>query len=67
MGLLAASVVGLVFWIIAWALGAKALDAFLVTIAIFLIAATVRVIRQNLPSYRGDDAADQARGRRAVG
>jgi len=43
MGVLVALVVGLVFWITAWALGAKALDAFLVTIALVLGAAAVRI------------------------
>lgn len=35
--------VGLVIWLVAWALGVKALDAFLFTIFITVIAATVRI------------------------
>jgi hypothetical protein len=36
--------IGMVFWIVGWALGAKAFDAFLVTILLTLIAATVRTM-----------------------
>jgi hypothetical protein len=36
--------VGLVFWIVAWSLGVKPFDAFLVTIALTLGAATVRIM-----------------------
>ena len=36
--------VGLVFWIVAWALGWKAFDAFLVTAALTLGAATLRLM-----------------------
>jgi hypothetical protein len=44
MMVLVAFTVGLVFWIVAWALGWKAFDAFLVTIALTLIAATIRTV-----------------------
>ena len=44
MGLLIASVFGIILWIVLWALGAKSIDAFLLTITIFLIAAAGRVI-----------------------
>jgi uncharacterized integral membrane protein len=47
MGLLIASLLGLIFWIVAWSLGAKSMDAFLVTIVIFLLAAAGRVIGQH--------------------
>ena len=52
MGLLLASVFGLVLWIVLWALGAKSMDAFLLTIVIFLIAAAGRVIRQHRTGTR---------------
>ena len=45
MGVLVALTVGLVFWIVAWALGAKAFDAFLVTIVLVVIAAGLRTAR----------------------
>ncbi len=59
MGLLIASLAGLIFWIVAWSLGAKSVDAFLVTIVVFLIAAAGRVIGQHRNRHRGD-AADTA-------
>ena len=42
--MLVALTVGLVFWIGAWSLGVKAFDAFMVTILITLIAATVKTM-----------------------
>ncbi len=42
MGVIAAFTAGLLVWIAAWAFGVKAIDAFLVTIAITLAAVTVR-------------------------
>lgn len=56
MGVLIASVFGLVLWIVLWALGAKSLDAFLLTITIFLVACAVRVVRQH--RGRGPQHAD---------
>jgi len=44
LSVLVALTVGLVFWIIAWSLGVKAFDAFMVTILITLVAATVRIM-----------------------
>jgi hypothetical protein len=45
--------VGLVFWIVAWAFGVKALDAFLFTAFITVVAAGIRIARAPKP------AADQ--------
>jgi hypothetical protein len=44
VGVLLALAVGLVFWITAWALGVKAFDAFMVTAALVVVAATVRIV-----------------------
>ena len=44
MGLLAALTAGLAFWIVAWAFGIKAIDGFLVVLAILLVAFTTRLI-----------------------
>jgi hypothetical protein len=44
LSVLVALTVGLVFWIIAWSLGVKAFDAFMVTILLTLIAATARAM-----------------------
>ncbi len=42
MMVLVAFTIGLVFWIVGWSLGAKAFDAFLVTLLLTLVAATMR-------------------------
>ena len=59
MGLLIAAEIGLIFWIVAWSLGAKSMDAFLVTIVIFLLAAAGRVIGQHR-NRRRDDVGEPA-------
>jgi hypothetical protein len=45
MGVLVALVVGLVLWIVGWALGFEALNAFYVTLALVFIAFGVRMVR----------------------
>ena len=44
MGVLVALAVGLIAWITLWALGAKSFDAFLITILLVLVAATMRIV-----------------------
>ena len=56
MGVLIASVAGLVLWIVLWSIGAKSIDAFLLTVLIFLVACAVRVLRQH--RGRGPQHAD---------
>jgi hypothetical protein len=36
--------VGLVIWIVGWAIGVKPFDAFMITILLTLIAATARIM-----------------------
>ena len=43
MQVLVAFTVGLVFWIVLWALGAKSFDAFMITILLVIVAATARI------------------------
>jgi hypothetical protein len=43
MGILVALAAGLVFWISAWAFGAKPFDGFLVTFAFVMAAVTARM------------------------
>jgi hypothetical protein len=43
LSVLVAFTVGLVFWIVAWSLGIKAFDAFMVTILLTLVAATLKI------------------------
>jgi hypothetical protein len=52
MGLLLATVAGLVIWIVLWAVGAKGFDAFLVTLLLIISAATARMIAPFLPGNR---------------
>jgi hypothetical protein len=52
MGLVVATTVGLVIWLVMWALGVKALDSFLITVVIVLLGATARIIAPYLPGNR---------------
>jgi hypothetical protein len=52
MALAVATTIGLVIWIVLWALGTKALDAFLITVAIMLVTATARIVLRYLPGNR---------------
>ena len=42
--MLVALTTGLVIWLVMWSLGVKAFDAFMVTILLTLIAATLRLL-----------------------
>jgi hypothetical protein len=52
MGLVLTTVFGLIVWIVLWALGVKAIDAFLVTVVIVVVGATLRMISPSLPGNR---------------
>ena len=43
MGFIFSLTAGLVVWIVLWSIGVKSFDAFLITVLMVLIAATVRV------------------------
>ena len=43
MSVLVAFTVGLVIWLVMWSLGVKAFDAFMITILLTVIAATLRI------------------------
>jgi hypothetical protein len=49
MGFALATTAGLIIWLVLWAIGQKPLDAFLVTIVIVLVAATLRILSRYLP------------------
>lgn len=49
MGLVIATTVGLTAWIVLWATGSSALDAFLVTTVIITLGATARILTPYLP------------------
>lgn len=52
MGLVLTTVFGLIVWIVLWALGAKALDSFLITVLVVVVGATVRMLGPSLPGRR---------------
>jgi hypothetical protein len=55
MGLLLTTTAGLVVWIVLWAIGVKAFDAFMITIAMILVAAAAHVFAPHMPGKRRDD------------
>ena len=55
MGLLLTTIAGLVVWIVLWAIGVKSFDAFMITVAMILVAATARVFAPFLPGNRSDE------------
>jgi hypothetical protein len=52
MGLVVVTTVGLVVWLVMWALGIKALDAFMITVLLVVLGATVRILAPYLPGNR---------------
>ena len=52
MGLVVATTVGLVIWLVMWALGIKAIDAFMITVLLVVLGATMRIIAPFLPGNR---------------
>ncbi len=60
MIVLVALTVGLVFWIVAWSLGLKSFDAFMVTAALVVTAAGARMVAPFVRQLRGRDVAGPA-------
>lgn len=54
MGLIVASTLALVLWIVAWSLGLAARDAAMIAFTIFLIAAAVRTVGQQVRQSSSD-------------
>jgi Mn2+/Fe2+ NRAMP family transporter len=54
MGLVLTTIAGLCLWIVLWATGTKAFDAFLLTLGMVVLATTVRMILPSLPGSRPD-------------
>ena len=52
MALVAATATGLVIWVILWAIGQKAFDAFLVTLVIVLLTQVFRGLMPHMPGRR---------------
>ncbi len=49
MGLAIVTTIGLVIWIVLWAIGAKAIDAFLITTVVILLGVAGRMLAPYLP------------------
>jgi hypothetical protein len=58
MAVLIALVVGLVWWITAWAFGIKAFDAFLLTAALVVSAAAFQMVKPFLDQLLGREVAE---------
>ena len=54
MGILLTAIAGLVLWIILWAIDIKSFDAFLITVLMVVIAATVHIGAPFLTGKRPD-------------
>jgi hypothetical protein len=52
MGVVVATTVGLIIWLVLWSIGVKAFDAFMITVLIALVAATLRMLVPYLPGNR---------------
>jgi hypothetical protein len=52
MGLVLTATAGLIVWIVLWALGSKGFDAFLLSAAIILVGASLRILSGHLPGRR---------------
>jgi hypothetical protein len=52
MGVVLATTFGLIIWLVLWAIGAKAFDAFMITVLIALVAVTLRMLTPYLPGNR---------------
>jgi hypothetical protein len=52
MGVIVATTAGLILWLVMWALGVKAFDAFMITVLIAVVAATARMLAPYLPGNR---------------
>ena len=58
MAILVALVVGLVWWITAWAFGIKAVDAFLLTAALVVGAAAIHITKPFIDQLLGREVAE---------
>ena len=52
MGLFLTTCAGLVVWVVLWALGVKSFDAFMITILLVVVGATMRILAPYLPGNR---------------
>jgi hypothetical protein len=52
MGLAYSIVASLCLWLVLWALGAKALDAFLLSALLMIVAFTIHLLAKYIPARR---------------
>jgi hypothetical protein len=52
MGIFVTFVAGLVLWIVLWAIDVKAIDAFLLTLVLVLVAVVMHIVWPMLPGNR---------------
>ena len=52
MGTILAITFGLIIWLVLWATGTKAFDAFMITVLIAVVAVTLRMLTPYLPGNR---------------
>jgi hypothetical protein len=52
MFLTVAATIGFLLWIVLWSIGVKALDAFLLTALIIVVATTIKMTFPSLPGNR---------------
>jgi len=52
MGLVLATTAGLVVWLVLWSIGAKAIDAFLITTLVVLVGCLARILMPHMPGNR---------------
>jgi hypothetical protein len=52
MGLILTVTAGLIVWIVLWALGTKGFDAFMLSAAIILVGASIKILAGYLPGRR---------------
>ena len=58
MAVLVALTIGLVWWIVAWAFGVKAFDAFLLTAFVVVCAATYQLVKPFINQALGREVAE---------
>ena len=42
----------LLLWLVLWSLGAKAIDAAMLSVSILLVAATIEIVKRYMPNRR---------------
>ena len=50
MGLVLATTLGFIVWIVLWSTGAKAFDAFMITTGVIILGAAARMLTPHLPN-----------------